>query len=315
MPVNYAEKIAKCEETIQKKNNLISKREKQIAKAMSVLSVELPKIGIEVPTYMDKATERNLSVANQNYANAQGLYVSQIPVCQIISDTLYDIYDALESIESAKSVIMDKQNTVLTYRARLEKEENKDILIQQMPEVFSEFRNDLVEGWDDFDIANRPVIERLNPLYNHAYWKLRGMLKHVPFAYQRASELAAEQREKKNRVLEHNNVVNRLIESLDRKYKPFSHLEVLIGKTDAEIHEMNMTASRELIIDLYNRVVKITGPITDAGLLHVTRGNDGAVINGNVEGEDGTVRVESHGCAGYNIVRYYVRTNVYPVKC
>lgn len=316
MTVNYAEKIAKCEETIAKKNNLIQKREKQIDKAMSVLSVELPKIGIEVPTYMDIEIERMLSKANSNYAYERGKGIYEIPYCMKIADCLDTIWESLESIKSAKTVIAEKTNTVQTYRERLAKEDNKDLLIQQMPVAFSQFRNELVEKWDQFDIQSRPIIERVHPLYERAYWKLRGMLKHVPFGYQRTSELSDEQRDRKIAVQEHNAVVNGLIESLERKYKPFSHLENLIGKTDAEIHEMNMTSSRELIIDLYERVIKVTGVITDAETLYVSRGNDGyAVINGTVCGQDGNARVESHGCAGYNIVRYYVRTNVYPVKC
>lgn len=313
MTVNYTEKIAKCEEYIAKKQNLISKREKQIAKQSGIIAPMLSQIGLEVPTVYDKETVRNLENANQHYANAKGLCVYQIPVCESLSEALYTVSDALESIRNARRDIEDKQKTLQTYRDRVAKEENKDILIQQMPSAFQQFRNDLLAKWDEYDMTWRPFIEELYPRYEHAHHLLSRRIRYVPYDYIDYRLLSEEQKAKREAVIEANAPASRLLHSLERKFKPFSHLVPLIGKSDEQIHEENVVATRNLILELYERVIKITGAITDAEYLHVTNGNDGITINGLVKGEKGTARVESHGCAGYNIVRYYVRTNVYPV--
>lgn len=313
MTVNYTEKIAKCEEYIAKKQNLIIKREKQIAKQSGIIAPMLSQIGLDVPTVYDKETVSKLENANQNYANAKGLCVYQIPVCESLSEALYTISDALESIRNARRDIEDKQKTLQTYRDRVAKEENRDILIQQMPSAFQQFRNDLLTKWDEYDMTWKPFIEELYPRYNHAYYTLRHRLVRVPYDYYGYRELTAEQKAVREKAIARNEPTHVLIEHLEKKFKPFSHLVPLIGKSDEQIHEDNVVATRNLILELYERVIRITGAITDAEYLRVTNGNDGITINGLVKGEKGTARVESHGCAGYNIVRYYVRTNVYPV--
>ena len=313
MTTNYAEKIAKCEEYIAKKNNLIVKRNKQIAKQSEILAGLLPQIGLGLPTAFDYETYRALRDAVEFYARDRGMCVYQIPVCQSIDDSLYSIRDALESIKNANNDIADKQKTLQTYRERVAKEENKDLLIQQMPDAFQNFRNDLLNKWDEYDMTWRPFIEELYPRYNHAYYTLRHRLVRVPYDYYGYRELTAEQKAEREKAIARNEPTHVLIAHLEKRFKPFAHLVSLIGKSDEKIHEDNVTATRELILELYERVIKITGKITNADYLRVTNGNEGLTINGLVRGEKGTARVESHGCAGYNIVRYYVRTNVYPV--
>jgi hypothetical protein len=83
---------------------------------------------------------------------------------------------------------------------------------------------------------------------------------------------------------------------------------------DEKIHANNQRDGENLILDLLKRVTKITGPVRDWSQLHVTQGNQGAVINGLVYGEDGAARVDSILAGGYNVQRLHVRTLVKPVK-
>lgn len=307
--VNYAEKIAKCEEFIAKKNNLITKRRKQIDKAVERLNPHLKAIGVGKVVFYNEDEAKRIRNSLDAYCGNRGYY--EVAHASEIYDIICDLHTYLESIDNCKSAIADKEKTVLTYRQRLAKEEDKDTLINQMPSVFREFRNDLIVKWDAFDIEHRPIIERINGRVRNAEYRLHRQKRYVReerFCHTE-EELATSRANRK-----WNAIYNRLERMLEYRYKPYSHLEYLIGLSDEKIHELNVESTRNLILDLYERVIKITGAITDASGLHVTRGNDGfAVINGIVYGESGVARVESHGCAGYNIVRYYVRTNVYPV--
>lgn len=63
------------------------------------------------------------------------------------------------------------------------------------------------------------------------------------------------------------------------------------------------------LIDLMNKVSKITGKIIDADL-YIEHGD----LNGIVVGEDGKARVTTIGAAGYNIQRYHYRCLIKPIK-
>ena len=57
--------------------------------------------------------------------------------------------------------------------------------------------------------------------------------------------------------------------------------------------------------DLLNRIINITGTITDASGLYVGLKGD---INGVVEGDKGAAEVRTIGAGGYNIQCYHYRT-------
>lgn len=79
-------------------------------------------------------------------------------------------------------------------------------------------------------------------------------------------------------------------------------------KTNEQIHKDNMNDARCLIIDLYNRVKKITGEITDWSNIRAEQGTWGfTVLNGYVEGKQGRCAVESIFAGGYNIQRLHIR--------
>jgi len=82
-------------------------------------------------------------------------------------------------------------------------------------------------------------------------------------------------------------------------------------KTDEQIHKDNMEAAKYLILDLYHRVERITGEITDWSSVHATAGAQGmTVLNGFVVGKEGRCEVESILAGGYNIQRLHVRVLV-----
>lgn len=83
-----------------------------------------------------------------------------------------------------------------------------------------------------------------------------------------------------------------------------------IHKTDEEILKKNMKDVRNLVVDLYQRVNNITGPVESwAGIYY----NKGA-LNGIVVGQNGKAKVESILAGGYNIQRLHVRVLVHKVK-
>ena len=81
--------------------------------------------------------------------------------------------------------------------------------------------------------------------------------------------------------------------------------------TDDQIHSRNERDAKNLILNLYNRVVEITGEITSWRNIYLTQGaHFSAVLNGYVEGKQGRAYVESILAGGYNIQRLHVRVLV-----
>lgn len=62
--------------------------------------------------------------------------------------------------------------------------------------------------------------------------------------------------------------------------------------------------------DLLDRVISITGPITDASCLRIGAKGD---LNGIVKGEKGDADVKTIGAGGYNIQCYHYRTLIHPI--
>ena len=86
-------------------------------------------------------------------------------------------------------------------------------------------------------------------------------------------------------------------------------------KTDKEIHDSNVKDAESIILNLINRVKRITGEITNWSGITVQPGNDGwSVLNGYVVGKEGRCEVESVGAGGYNIQRYHIRVLVKPIN-
>lgn len=90
---------------------------------------------------------------------------------------------------------------------------------------------------------------------------------------------------------------------------PYSDYE-FISFSDERIHNQNLNAANSMVLDLYSRIFKYTGEITDIANLHIRNGH----INGFVVGERTAVEVTSILAGGYNIQRLHVRVLVNPVN-
>lgn len=85
--------------------------------------------------------------------------------------------------------------------------------------------------------------------------------------------------------------------------------------TDAQIEKGAAEDAATLIQDLAQRVERYVGTATDCSGLSITHGTHGySVLNGIVIGEKGRCEVVSKGVAGYNIVCWHIRVNVFPIN-
>lgn len=84
----------------------------------------------------------------------------------------------------------------------------------------------------------------------------------------------------------------------------------MISKTDEEILKKNAKDARNLVIDLYQRVNDITGPVKNWAGIYYSKG----CLNGIVIGEKGKAKVESVLAGGYNVQKLHVRVLVHKVK-
>ena len=92
-------------------------------------------------------------------------------------------------------------------------------------------------------------------------------------------------------------------------------LERTAAQTDAQIENEAAEDAAKLIQDLAQRVERYVGTATDCSGLSITHGTHGySVLNGIVVGDKGRCEVVSKGVAGYNIVCWHIRVNVFPVK-
>lgn len=85
-------------------------------------------------------------------------------------------------------------------------------------------------------------------------------------------------------------------------------------KTDAQIHNSNVQSAKCLILDLYYRVVKITGDVMDWSNIRAAQGACGMIVLiGFVVGKEGRAEIESILAGGYNIQRLHVRVLVHSI--
>lgn len=92
-------------------------------------------------------------------------------------------------------------------------------------------------------------------------------------------------------------------------------IERAAAVTDEMIEKTAAEDAADLIQDLAQRVARYVGTATDCSGLKIKAGTHGyAVLNGIVVGDQGRCEVVSKGVAGYNIVCWHIRVNVFPVK-
>jgi len=80
-----------------------------------------------------------------------------------------------------------------------------------------------------------------------------------------------------------------------------------IYRTDEQIAATNERSARILIIDLFNRIRRITGEVADWRDIHYS----GGALNGYVTGKEGRATIKTIIAGGHNIQRLHIRVLVH----
>lgn len=314
-------KIAKKEEDIRKKRQLIDKRNTAIDKQMTILKNYLDSAELDrIHSYIEYISSHGTWRLPEEYSISDivSKYYSQFKQdFGFADDPLYKIRDYAESIHNANSAIEEYQATLDKYNAQLNKIKQTNKEVDEIPDVLKDFMNQLVDEWDRYDINlrddSKPFYDKLVKDADKILYEYEDDSEYIPRSGQASS---AKLKELYPEVPSYNRY-NRFKE--DYIYKPFKR-EFGVGvqyatglwtMSDADIHKENLEAGKRIILDLVNRVTKITGPITSWSGLHLTQGNGGwSVLNGIVDGEDGRAEVETILAGGYNVQKLHCRTLV-----
>lgn len=316
-------KIAKKEEDIRKKHQLIDKRNAAIDKQMKILEKYLNSDEIDhINRYIDYAVDHGTyrmpedlntwSISNAHEAEFNRDF-------GFADDPIYKIRDAVESIHNANKAIKEYQATLDKYNAQLDKIQQKEKEVDEIPEVLKDFMNQLVAEWDRYDIdlrdKSKPYYDGLVKDADKLLYEYEDDSAYIPRSGQASDAKLKELYPNVTSYLRYRQFKE------DYIYAPFKkkfgvgiqYATSLWNMSDEDIHKQNLEDGKRIILDLVNRVTKITGPITSWSGLHLTQGNGGwSVLNGIVEGEDGRAEVKSILASG-PIQRLHIRTLVHKV--
>lgn len=129
------DRIEKAKAKIEKKSGTIVKRNAQIEKKVALLKAE----GIADPLTADP----------WNYRQTDAYW------------SLCDIRDYQESIKRLEKEIAATRETLDKYEAQLTGEIAKEeILLKEIPEIFTSLRDDLVAEWDRWDLERQEYLEK-----------------------------------------------------------------------------------------------------------------------------------------------------------
>lgn len=314
-------KIAKKQAEIDKKKAWIVKKEEAIKKKLALISGKISDDEYnQLVACLDalkvtstRKIDGDLNINTWALARKYG-YDYETPV----GKALYNIKEDAESIYNSNEAIKEAEAILEKHQARLDTVKEKDAAIDSIPECLKDFMNQIVERWDNYD-------KKLRDESKPYYYELKAKADEILYEgnpYHITSEMKQKLREMYPDFVESYREDLRDHFENEYIYRPFVqrfHVEVNYARgywnlTDEEIHRANLESGKRIILDLVNRVTKITGPVRDWSGLRVTSGNGGgAVLNGLVMGEDGTARVESIYASG-PIQRLHIRTLVKEVR-
>ena len=226
-----------------------------------------------------------------------------------------------ERITNAENKISKKQLTIAKKQALIAKKqqliEAKGLANSDSPEALT-LKWDIEHYTDDISRLEREIVETTLTLDNYKN-QLTGLMERVsvlitdmPDVLRKLQEELVMRWDKWD--MERRDKIIADYRELD--YKEFSrkytHADVVFkSKSDEQIHDDNVQAAENLIIDLIYRVRSITGEIIDWGNIRSTAGTGGfTVLNGTVIGKEGIACVESITAGGYNIQRLHIRVLV-----
>ncbi len=320
-------KIAKKEEDIRKKRQLIDKRNTAIDKQMKILekylnSSEIDHINRYIDYVVDHGTYRMPEELNtwQISRDHEAEFRQDFGFAD---DPIYKIRDAVESIYNANKAIEEYQATLDKYNGQLAKIKQKEKEVDEIPEVLKDFMNQLVDEWDRYDKNIRDNSPAYYQELKAEMNKLVSSSTHTKEGLEQLFTLYPEYKKRYENADGYNKFyIRRYAEddfNSDYLEKPFkkkfgvstSYAMNLWHMSDEDIHKANLEDGKRIILDLVNRVTKITGPITSWSGLYLTQGNGGwSVLNGIVEGEDGRASVETILAGGWNVQKLHCRTLV-----
>ena len=174
----------------------------------------------------------------------------------------------------------DAKLTLKKYKKQLETAKDKEKTLSEMPEVLVKFRDDLIRRWDDYDNWKVSAIKEDYKVFDN---KFTG-----------------------------NNAYRELYRAMDEKWgRDWYEFKSLRPE---EIHKINTKDADNLVMNLINRTIEITGKITDCNYLELNQDNAGyLIINGVIIGEKGKAKVESIYASG-PVQRLHVRVLVKECK-
>lgn len=238
-----------------------------------------------------------------------------------------------DRIQNAVTKIEKKSNTIVKKEALIAKKESKIRTIGFDPSAdrYEVNKQSSEAYWlmcdiewlkEDIKRGNREIEETKTSLENYKQ-QLAGeiekesiLLKDIPDSMKRMQLELVERWdawdiERRNRMKEDYRTLG--WKEFSKKYK-YSDVQFK-DKTDEQIHNSNVQDAKYLILDLYYRVRKFTGEITDWSGIRATSGACGmTVLNGYVIGKEGRAEIESILAGGYNIQRLHIRVLVKEFK-
>lgn len=232
-----------------------------------------------------------------------------------------------ERVNNTKAKIEKKQNTITKKIALIEKKERQIEKLGADPGTATKSDN-MEARWLAYDIESlREDVERNEREIEEAKASLEKYEAQLAGEIEREAILIREIPETLKKMqaelvkrwdawdVERRELVRAKYTELGYRefFKKYSGADYeLRHKTDEEIHNANMQDAKALIIDLYYRVRKFTGEVTDWSSVRAEAGAQGmTVLNGYITGKEGRARVESILAGGYNIQRLHVRVLVH----
>lgn len=160
--------------------------------------------------------------------------------------TICEYDDKISDMEGAKKKLAEAEKVRDNWQAKLDRQLELESKIQnEIPEVFKQVKNDLVNEWVLYDIAEREKMKDLKAQYREKYtnWREFNTNWRKLYTYTREDSL---------------------------------------NKTDEEFRKIAEKDAEAWLLDLYNRVFAITGKITDcSGVTWGGKCLDGIVIGEN----------------------------------
>ena len=225
------------------------------------------------------------------------------------------VYELQQKVDAAEAKVVKLESTLAKHKASMEK---YIPLSKQNPENFDYiYKADSAE--DNYKTCLGKIKDAEKVLKN---WKeklaealIEEMMlnKEVPESFKDCQSYLAEKWTEWDKQLRDSMKADREVLSYNEYNKKYSYTAILTGliyKTDEQLYAENEKEAKIFILDLYRRVVKITGEVT--GWENITFTTAG--LNGIVKGINGSVRVETILAGGYNIQRLHMRVLTHEIK-